>query len=485
MGNLFDSKLLNSRIHGENTQKSEQIMGYFIGPCLVYMVYAGIAGTYLTQFYTDVLGLAGGFLTLMPLVSKIISGIASFLIGRMIDRTRTSQGKARPWILGSGILLTVCGILLYTVPKASYPVQIAWVVISYNLFFGLAFAVYSLSHSLMVPLSTRNTKHRDTLAMLTSTGTSMIPGMLSTIIMPLLISKIGVGPGVQGSWITIMGILSILAIPATLVEYYFTLERVTAESDSGKQETVSFGKQITACFTDQYWVMIVVFTLLLHLCSSLSTSSLLYYCNWVLGNSVESGATKQILVNMIGQAPMGFGIVILWPLVRKFGKRKVTIAGFTIAAVGSLLVLLNADNLTLVLVCLFIKSIGAVPTYVTASLLAEALDHVEWKHGFRADGFSASINSIIQTVVMGLAQTLLLAGINAFGYIAPESTGQILNQTEAVRTFFIWCFAGLPMIGYTICAAIMFFYNLESKMPDITRELAKRHTNTHLQQAIN
>lgn len=466
MGHLFDTKLLHSRISSKDVSKAEQILGYFLGPCLVYMMYTGIAGTYLTQFYTDVLGLAGGFMTLMPLASKILSSIASFVIGRMIDRTRTSQGKARPWILASGVLLAVCGVLLYAVPKASYKAQIVWVVVSYNLFFGLAFAVYSLSHSLMVPLSTRNTRQRDDLAMLTSTGTSMIPGMLSTILMPLLISRIGVGGDAQDSWLTIMSILSILAIPATLMEYYFTIERVTAESDQGRQETVSFGKQIIACFQDKYWVMIIAFTLILHLCNSLSSSSMLYYCNWVLGNSVESGATKQILVNMIGQAPMGFGVVILWPLVRKFGKRKVTMVGFTIAALGSMMVLLNADNLTMVLVCLFIKSTGAVPTYVMASLLAEALDHVEWKHGFRADGFSASINSIIQTVVMGLAQTLLLAGIYAFGYIAPESTSQILIQSDSVRTFFSWCFAGLPMIGYGICAAIMLFYNIESKMPD-------------------
>lgn len=475
MRKLLDSRMLDSRIRSSDTSKSEQILGYFLGPCLVYMMYTGIAGTYLTQFYTDVLGLAGGILTMMPLISKLLSSVTSFIIGRMIDSTRTSQGKARPWILASGILLAVCGILLYAVPKASYTVQIAWVVISYNLFFSLAFAVYSLSHSLMVPLSTRNTKQRDSLAMLTSTGTSMIPGMLATIIMPLLISKIGVGADAQGSWITIMGILSILAIPATLIEYYFTIERVTAETATTSASDVSFGKQIKACFRDKYWVMIIVFTFVIQLCGNLSTSSMLYYCNWVLGSSVSEGAAKQVLVNMIGQAPMGFGVVILWPLVRKFGKRTVTIVGFAIAAAGSLLVLLNAKNLTMVLICLFIKSFGSIPTYVMASLLAEALDHVEHQNGFRADGFSASVHSIIQPLVMGLAQTLLLAGINAFGYIAPESTVQIVAQPEAVQSFFSWCFAGGPMIGYAVCAVIMFFYNIESKMPQISLELAQRH----------
>lgn len=451
---IFASRLLDSRIHAEDTQRSEQILGYFVGPCIVYMMYCGIAGTYLTQFYTDVLGLGGGFLTMMPLVSKILSAVTGFLIGRMIDRTRTSQGKARPWILASGILLTVCGFLLYAVPRASYNLQIAWVVISYNLFFALAFAVYSMSHSLMVPLSTRDTRQRDSLAMLTSTGTSMIPGMLSTIIMPLLIRKIGVGAEAQVSWVTVMGVLSILAIPATLVEYYFTRERVTGTKND-TQPQVSFGKQIRACFSDRYWVLVFVFTLILHLCNTMSTNSMLYYCNWVLGNSIESGAAKQILVNAIGQFPMGVGVVALWPLVRKFGKRKVILVGFLVASGGSLAVFLAGNNLPVVLISLFIKSCGALPTYTMAALLAEALDHVEKVNGFRVDGFSASVNSMIQMVVMGLAQTLLLAGIDGLGYIVPSYTAQILTQPEAVQTFFKICFAGMPMVGYLLAAGII------------------------------
>ena len=181
---FFSARIFNSLVKSEDTTRCEKVFGYFLGPCLVYTMYSGVAGTYLTQFYTDILGLSGALLVWMPLVSKLFSGAAGLVIGRMIDKTRTAQGKARPWILASGILLAGCGILLYTVPQASYQVRIAWVVISYNLFFALAFSVYSLSHSLMVPLSTRDVRQRDSLAMLSSTAISMIPGMLTTVIMP-------------------------------------------------------------------------------------------------------------------------------------------------------------------------------------------------------------------------------------------------------------------------------------------------------------
>lgn len=60
------------------------------------------------------------------------------IMGRIIDKTRTRQGKARSWILISGVLICVTGILLYLVPQASLTVQLIWIVVSYNLFFAFA-----------------------------------------------------------------------------------------------------------------------------------------------------------------------------------------------------------------------------------------------------------------------------------------------------------------------------------------------------------
>ena len=465
MEKIFSKRIFCSLAKEEEVKKPEQILGYFVGPCMVYMIYSGVAGTYLTQFYTDVLGISGIFLTLMPLLSKLLSGIIGIFLGRIIDKTRTPQGKARPWILCSGILITVCGFLLYAVPNASYPVQIAWIIVSYNLFFSIGFSIYSLSHSLMVPLSTREVKQRDSLAMTTSMATTMIPGALSTVIMPILVKHMGVGEGAQGSWLTVMSLLSLIAIPAVIIEYYFTIERVTKQTEG--TQTVSFKKQVSACFHDKYWVAIMAFVIIMFLCSGLTTNSMLYYCNWVLASSVSDGAAKQILVNIIGQMPMGIGILALWPLVRKFGKRIVSVIGFFMAAAGCVIILFAGSNMAVVLGGLIIKSTGSLPTYLTSSYIAEALDHVERKNGFRADGFSASVNSIGQTTVMGLAQTILLFGINYLGYIAPDDVSQIITQSGLVRGFFSLCFAGIPLAGYIISAVIiLIFGGLEKTAPE-------------------
>ena len=196
---VFGNKIFNSKVTSANTQPSEMWLGYFAGPCFVYMVYYAIAGSYLTQFYTDVLGMSGVFLTMMPLFSKIFDAVTNVIMGRIIDKTRTKQGKARPWVAISGCLMAVTGILLYTIPRSNATIQIVWIVVSYNLFFALAFTIYNMSHALMVPLSTRNTKQRDGLAMLTSAGMNMIPGLLVTIILPIMIRAFGVGSDAQGT----------------------------------------------------------------------------------------------------------------------------------------------------------------------------------------------------------------------------------------------------------------------------------------------
>ena len=82
---IFSSEKLDSRIRSANTQTSEMWLGYFTGPCFIYMVYFAVAGTYLTQFYTDVLGMSGIFLTMMPVISKVVDAVTNIIMGRIID----------------------------------------------------------------------------------------------------------------------------------------------------------------------------------------------------------------------------------------------------------------------------------------------------------------------------------------------------------------------------------------------------------------
>jgi GPH family glycoside/pentoside/hexuronide:cation symporter len=474
---MLEAKLFNSRIKSANVQASERWLGYFAGPGIMAISWLAVSGTFLNLFYTDVLKMSGvwggAFLTVVPIVSKIIDGITNIIMGRIIDRTRSRQGKARPWLLIAGPLVAVTGILLYAVPQGGDTVKMIWIIVSYNLFFSFAFTIYNMSHNLMVPLSTRNTKKRDGLALFTNMGVSMVPGAIVFMMFPMvLLPWMGVD---QSRWITLMSVLSICAIPGILLEYYFTKERVTQETEGLKDKSaqVAFWEQLDACVKDRYWVIYILFFLLWQIYSAWMAISVVYYCNWVLG-SYNDGHTIT-MVNAIGQFPLGFGVFLLWPLAKKFGKRSTMLGGMLLSIAGSVVCFIKPDSLPIVLAGIVIRSFGLLPTYLEIGMRADALDHVEWKNKFRCDGFTASIVSIFVTVSLGLGTGLYNLGLGATGYLPPLADGTWVAQSNTVRNFLIFGFLGFSLLTYAAIFILMLFFKVEKHIPQIHADITARH----------
>ena len=359
--------------------------------------------------------------------------------------------------------------------------------LSYNLFYSFAYTIFNMAHGLMVPLSTRNTTQRGGLSVFNQITTIMISGIVVALIFPMVIMPmIGVN---KTSWIILMSILSILALPLTLIEYYFTKERITEEKSDIEEKNVPFKLQLKAIFTDKYVMLLILYFLIYTIGTTLKNISLVYYCNYVLG-TYNDGIT-QTLVSVLGGIPMGIGIFLVWPLAKKFGKRNVTMIGFLIYAIGSAICWIFPSNMTLVLVGQFIKNIGGLPcAYVFMALFADALDNIEWRTGFRADGAAMSIYNIIAVAMVGVCTGIFNLGLSNNGYIKPVTLENYLSnpnkfiglvtqlspdkfanlkpdasiafiQNDGVNNFFTFSFVGLEVITGLLCALILLFVNVE------------------------
>ena len=466
-------RLPASRVRSAEVKNGEKWLGYLLGPAGAVLLNAVLA-SYLNVYYTDVLGLAplwgGAFLVVFPVISKIIDAITNVIMGYIIDRTHTKEGKARPWLLLSAPLVTVTGILLFTVPNAGETVQAIWVIVSYNLFYSFAYTIFNMSHNLMVPLSTRNTTERGGLSVFNQIASIMMSGIIVALIFPMVIMPmLGID---KAKWILTMSILAILALPLTILEYYFTKERVTLEQAEQEQESVSFAKQLKAIFTDKYMIIIFVYFLIYTAGSSIKNLSLVYFCNYVLG-TYNDGIT-QTLVSALGGIPMGIGIFAVWPLAKKFGKRNVTLAGFIIYAIGSAVCWMFPTNMVIVLVGQFIKNIGGLPcAYVFMAMFADVLDHLEWKVGFRCDGVSMSVYNIIAVAMVGVCTGIFNGMISSAGYVQPyldEAGNLIAQQSESVKNMITFGFVGLETITGLVLAGLLIFLSVEK---DIEKKQAQ------------
>ena len=463
---LLDKKIFDSRVKSENVTKSEKWLGYLIGPAGALLLNAVLA-TYLNVYYTDVLNLThiwgGLFLTIFPIISKIIDAITNVIMGYIIDRTRSKHGKARPWILISAPMVAITGVLLFTVPQASETVQVIWVMVSYNLFYSFAYTIFNMSHNLMVPLSTRNTTERGGLSVFNQIASIMMSGILVALIFPMVIMpSLGVD---KSKWILVMSLLSIITFPLILLEYYYTKERVTEESKGQEEKRIPFLTQMKIVFLDKYMLIILIYFLIYTFGSSMKNLGLVYYCNYVLG-TYNDGIT-QMLVSVIGGVPMGIGLFAVWPLAKKFGKRNVTMWGFVLYALGSLICWLVPTNMVVVLIGQFIKNIGGLPcAYVFMALFADTLDHLEWKSGIRCDGLAMSVYNVIACAMIGIVTGIFNGLLANAGYIAPtiNELGETIAaaQPDAVLNTITFAFVGLETFTGIILAALLVFFSVES-----------------------
>jgi glycoside/pentoside/hexuronide:cation symporter, GPH family len=466
---IFDNKFLNSAISSSNVKLNEMLFGYILGPFGALVLNATLT-SYLNIYYTDVLGLAGKeyslFLGIFPIISMIPIVAANFIIGIIIDRTRTKQGKARPFLLLSAPLMALACFCIFAVPQSSVTVKIIWVVVSYNMYYSVAYVIYMMSHCLMVPLSTRNTKQRDILSVASNVASMGAAGLFASVLFPLLfLPYLGIS---QTRWISLMAVLSVIAFAAVLLEYYFTVERITKESinlDIHKDK-IPIGKQIRAIVTDKYWWLIIIFYLIYQGGSCFKNNSLVYFCNYIVG-TYNDGYTQTMLAFFSG-IPMAVGIFFIWHLANKFGKRNVTMIGFAVSVAGGIICWVAPTDFTVVVIGQTIKSIGGVPgMYIMMALFADVLDHLECKNGFRCDGLSMSLYSTILVAMNGICMGLFNLMLSVAGYAAPTKVVNntiVATQNGAAKSVIVWGFVGIEVVGHIILIVLLYFLKVEKNI---------------------
>ncbi len=500
---VFDNPLLSTKVKSANVKIfPEGGLGYFIGPTLA-LLSNSILSSYLNRYMTDVLGLKGLYLTLLPVISVIFVVLGNILVGRLMDHSRTRAGKARPLILLSIPLSILALLFLFIFTPVAFGtnpehpqltvgnpsnVTLALFAIGYNLWFAVAYPFYFTNHSALINLSTRNSKDRSLLATI-SNATSLAAMGLTSMVLPFFVGLLfnetkfdkvtgevlestATGDNVIAvvdaqpsfnAWRVFIIALIVITVIGCLVEYYFTRERITEESFSlkaegeaqveSKKKALPVKEQFKICASDKFWWIMMGFFFLYQLGGMLKNVSQTYYCqSWFPIDGVYSstnGGTFQGTLSIIGAIPTALGMVIVWPLANKIGKGRSILFGAILATIGGAIGFIAPDNFACVTASFVIKALGSTPAmYISLALLADVLDHQEAVKGVRTDGLTMTIYGAIMAGMTGIATGILNGVLDATNY--DPST---LATNDGLREALKWVFIG----GETLCYAGIFF----------------------------
>lgn len=316
---FWNHRFTRTRIKSEKVQLPEMLFGYILGP-MGASISGSIFGSILQSYFTDVLRLDLRFLSRLQLVSTVLIVAANLLVGQLIERTRATAGKARPWLLLSVFTFSSASVLMFIVPFHGIA-RMVWIAVAYNLYYSFASPIYSTASSIMLSVSTRDSRQRGLLASINSMVGLGVMGTCS-MVFPMLVSFF-LRENIHRWFFTMLGVAVFTGFTIYL-QFAFTRERVTEERrileglygpedefEAARQteapppepvpvQRVSLRRQLRAVAADPMWWLIMGVCVLFQWSGSLKNSTMTYYCKWVvdntfLGSAGAWGASQSLL----------------------------------------------------------------------------------------------------------------------------------------------------------------------------------------------
>lgn len=471
-----EQPILKTRINSDEVKIPEIALGYFLAPFCA-MLANSIFGAYLTRYYADVLGWtrfgAGAFAALLPIVSVFFVVLGNLSVGKWIDNTSTTAGKARPFLFAAIPLLTLAIIMMFTSPNNGSILQMIWIAISYNLYYSIAYPCYYTAHSSMVSLSTRDTGKRGLLATMSNASMVAAAGVGASIVVPILLQSYmfsynGTSLDVETSyshWRVLSICFTLVTVLGIILEYYFTRERISEETMDLQRtaEVIPMKTHVDACTKDKYWWMVILYVLFFMMGQLIKNTSMSFYARWMFDSVLSaadpesaSGAMMSTL-GLIGGLPSAVGMVIAWPLANKLGKQRAIVIGLIFSVLGGAVAFMGVHNFKMVCAGVVLKAVGIIPSqYVMLAVISDVLDHLEAKNGFRSDGFTMSIYGSIMVGLLGLAVGIVSGLLGMTGYDAT-----LVKQPVAAENVLIFVYLGMDILTFIVSIFLLWRMDVE------------------------
>lgn len=401
----------------------KEILSYSVGGIgvkfLVYTIYdIGLSATSLLA--GAALGLKNGDLVKLSIIATIIGIFLGPIRGLIIDNTRSSKGKFRPYLLYTGIPSAAITAVFALLPfeTMSYNQRLYSLFITYMLL-QLCYPFYDQAYSTLVQVMSPNSTERADII----TVSTFIYSLASTIkgfVVPLIAGFTG-GLDNIDAYRIIMPVFGIGGALIGIFSYTGTKERIIVSKDYVPK--VPFFKGIVAGIQNKYqWAKSINswFILLASGVGNITTWYFYYGIKEMLNlTTAKQGALNGTLMTVLGAAatPAMFLAPIL---IRKMGKRNLVIFYLVCNTLCMAGMYLFIENIWVLFAFVWLRGFfAAFPLITDGAINADILDYQQYKTGDRLEGLMGQFVGIIGTFIsMGITyflQTIVMQ--NHFGLV--------------------------------------------------------------------
>lgn len=429
-------------------------------------------GSYLTVFYTDVVGLAPVVVSVIMMGARIWDAVNDPMMGAIAERTRSKFGRFRPYIAFGCPILAIMGVLTFTNPfGGSSKAGIIWAAVTY-IVAGMIYTLTNIPYGALAGVMTEDADQRNQINTSRNIGMNLGMVIVNACSATLLLKFSGAGAEVadgHGYMMTAV-IYGCISIPLFLMVFFTAKENV--QPVSGVQK-FSFKDTINNLIKNKY-LMIVTLIMTLQMTAFMGRIAVTaYYVIYCLGSF-----TMIALIMTIPSIGGIIGSLFVPAAAKRFGKRNVLMGSMIVQGIGLLVIYFAPfDNMKMVLAGCWIFGLFNVGFPMTLSMVADSVDYMELKTGIRTDGTAYATYGLATKIgnAIGGAVGVLLLGF--FGYVAnAQQTAQAMRGINIVVNL-------IPAIIFFLAAAACLLWKMSDKDADHIRgqlrEKAKQEEINH------
>ena len=423
----------------------------------------------MTYFYTSKVGMDPTTAGNVLLIARIADGISDIIMGRIVDKTNTKDGKGRPWLKWMVIPTFLAMVLLFTVPRIGGSGQFIYGLATNIFAAAVVYTAIAIPYYTMINYETKSQEERGKIG-----STRGLLGYLVTqIIGIVLIPFTNLLGGNQSSWIIVAAVFGVIGAIALTVCFRMTRERysdatIAADGTVENEEKATLGEALKVLVRNKYWWLMMVAQTALSGIYTFIYGALAFYCMYVLGNDNLTS-----VVGMAGLLPSLIGFMVAPMMIKKFGMRKTGMIAAVVGLVGTAIRIIAPANMIVFITGNCLVTFATAP--IVAVLPAMVINCAEWndyKFGVRLTGMTNSVASFGGKIGAGFAGALL-GWVLAWGHFDAAAATQTASALQSIYALNIW----IPGILLAIILVCYAFYGLEGKYSEIVKANAERRAN--------
>lgn len=419
-----------------------------LGTAMVSSIFAAL----LPIFYQDYLGLSARWIGIASAIYAVWNAINDPLFGFITDSTHSKLGRRIPYMRFTAPFLGLTFILVWLAPQGAGEPALFWWMLVTMLLYDTCYTIIGLVHGALMPELSESDVERNQLSI-----SSALFGLLGYVFGFLLPDLFRPQPGMANTLLSLQLSMVAVGIISAFLVILTTLKVKERREFAIVDEPLKFWESLRYTLTNKSFWVFVTMNFLLTFMNAIATGAIFYLADYVT-------QTSTIVLMVYLFTPLGLGIPLANPMVKKFGLLRAQQIYLLIGGAG--LVSLAFMPVDLIPISLVISGLGlSGQQTVTYNILAYVIDDDEVRTGKRREGAFYGANALLTKPAQSLALFLTAFILEQSGFITRAmNQGQIFLNQPVKALFGIRSIVGLiPGLSMLVSAIILFFFPLQGQ----------------------